>query len=59
MCWVGLRVQLLLLLRQQTFSEGAYVLFPKKKTLFYTIVVIGLNLSEIGRESVKFRTRRA
>ena len=39
-------------------SEGAFVLFSKERATFYSTAVIGLNLSEIGHEEVKFRMMR-
>ena len=56
--WLELLAYRFLLLRQRNFSEGAYALFSKEEANFYIIAVIGLNISEIGREPVKFRARR-
>ena len=38
----------------ENFLEGVYILLPKEEAYFYFIALIGLKLSDIRRESVKF-----
>ena len=71
--WLGLladRVQLMLLLLLMmmsklfvqtfcpNFSEGTFVLFSKKRVIFYSIAAISRSFLKIGSESGKFRARR-